>query len=587
MLDRAEAARFSRRYLGKVGRLATDWSRWVELFDVSLRILGTALVAGDKDTANEVVAALLEKAKGLVVGTTRGLRVLWGQVKMPLRNAKSLLRDWVEAQIVDVICSAAPFGPVAFKVPGVAALEVGLQLRRGLVAPAELLKRAGVLAAADLRFVDRESDVAAGTVLAGGPGTQLSSVEGDLASDGEWLRRAEGVRLFLAACRSVGDPTYSSTNAASLVLMFRPPTYVDVMMRWLRAEQPVALITSIVNAVRGTTYSVATMTMGQDVLVAGAPDPSTNTPTSRMHPRFILGNLCTENAWWTQSLTAPNCSEERQERLVRIVNQAVQAAQRAKREGRPAMLVLPELSLPRRWVREVLRHLDQQVSERGLTLSLMAGLEYDVVGPNVYNEVIAYLPRSFRSAAVAFWTKGRPAILEKSELTKLGFAFQSRRGSQRSMVLSCELGNIVPLVCSELLEVDTRARLLGRVDVVIVPAWNKDTTSFEYFLYSAALELHSFIAVANNGVFSDCRARGPYVQTWQREVCRLNARGENEIVVADFPVDKLREYRRDPEAYEASRLEWIAIAKQTAKETGKPPGPCPFPEWKPVPPGMS
>lgn len=29
------------------------------------------------------------------------------------------------------------------------------------------------------------------------------------------------------------------------------------------------------------------------------------------------------------------------------------------------------------------------------------------------------------------------------------------------------------------------------------------------------------MAVANNGIYSDCRIRGPFSEAWQREVCRL------------------------------------------------------------------
>jgi Reverse transcriptase (RNA-dependent DNA polymerase) len=53
MLSYEEASQFSRTYLGKAGRLATDWSQWVDLLDVSLRILGAALLAGDRATADD------------------------------------------------------------------------------------------------------------------------------------------------------------------------------------------------------------------------------------------------------------------------------------------------------------------------------------------------------------------------------------------------------------------------------------------------------------------------------------------------------------------------------------------------------
>lgn len=126
----------------------------------------------------------------------------------------------------------------------------------------------------------------------------------------------------------------------------------------------------------------------------------------------------------------------------------------------------------------------------------------------------------------------------------------------------------MPLICSELLEVDTRARLLGQVDLLLVPSWNTDTTSFEALVQSASLELHSFVAVANNGNYSDCRVRGPYADPWRRDASRLICRGHNETVVTDLPLGQLRRYRNNPTQYEIDRTpSW--------------------PRWKPTPPGMT
>ncbi len=117
------------------------------------------------------------------------------------------------------------------------------------------------------------------------------------------------------------------------------------------------------------------------------------------------------------------------------------------------------------------------------------------------------------------------------------------------------------------------------MDLVLVPAWNPDITSFEYLVHAAALELHSFIAVANNGTFSDCRVRAPYTEAWQRDVCRLIARGENTTVVADLSIDSLREYRANPVEYDRKRKEWEDSASERPEKS-----PCPWPAWKPVPP---
>jgi predicted amidohydrolase len=581
MLSRDDAAKFSRRYLGKAGRLATDWSRWVELIDVSLRILGAALVSGDKETANEVVDSILRRAESLVEGSSRSFKVHWGRTRIPLEQARRMLREWVESQLIEVICSASVFDEEGFALRGFAALEQGVRLQDRLLVPAELLATARLLAVADLRLVDRETDLALGVAVPSRDADAMLLMERALTGDAEWQRRLPGIRLFIEACSRQSDPTYSRMTAVAILLMFKPPSYVDIMFRWLRAEGPLHQLLEVVNAVRGTAYTTASMTHQEGMVIVETPSRFTRVDASGPRPRVILGNLCTEEGWWKASLSAPDVSQERQDRLTRVVNQALDAEYRGRNSGRPTLLVLPELSLPRLWVRELARHLGQ-ISQSGPALSLVAGLEYAVIGKAVYNEVIAFLPRGFAAAAGGIWTKRRVAYHEGQELERAGYQFATRGSGSRFDVMVSEHGKFIPLICSELMEVDTRAELLGRVDLVLVPSWNQDATSFEYFIHSSTLELHSFVAVANNGIFSDCRARGPYADLWQREVCRLIARGENEIVVADLPIDLLREYRSSPAAYERKRREWL----QKAKESGQSAAGCPWPAWKPVPPGM-
>jgi predicted amidohydrolase len=248
-----------------------------------------------------------------------------------------------------------------------------------------------------------------------------------------------------------------------------------------------------------------------------------------------------------------------------VLNQAIDAAGRAKRRGVSTLLVLPELSLPRRWLREVMRH----VSQSEPSLSIVAGLEYDVVGKKAFNEAIAFLPRPYMSAAGWIWTKRRPAHHEAPEISKEKLEFSTRATERRFIVLHSEHGRFLPLICSELLEVDARSELLGRIDLLLVPAWNKDITSFESLVHSTALELHCFVGVANNGNYSDCRVRGPYSDAWKREASRLISRGNDETVVAELPVGLLRMYRSDPVFYEEQR--------KTQRD---------WPAWKPMPPGM-
>lgn len=557
MLNREDARHFSRKYLGRVGRLATDWSRWVDLIDVSLRILGSALMCGDETTANEIIDAILSRAHSLDSENGNSFRVFWGNSDIDEWHARRNLRRWVEARLIEVICGASTFGSTGFTIVGLKAVTDGVILQEQKLGAAGLLEQAKRLAAADLRLADRETDHDIGTMTVRHSEQLIQDIELELASDANLNQSASQVQRFVSASKRIRDDVFGRLSVVEILLMYRPPSYFDILFRWLRAEQPVGDVLSVVNAIRGTRNSSIPMKLESHQLKISPPEAPRISTDELERTRLVLGNLCTEEDWGKKSLTSPCLTIERQNRLARILNQALDSSRLAK--SYPTMLILPELSLPRRWARQVCQHLNRAAPH----LSIVAGLEYDVVKKTktVFNEVLAYVPRPFHSAAAWIWTKRRPAHGEGIDLREGGYKFGVRRKKWRFVVMSSEHGSFIPLICSELLEVDTRARLLGAVDIVLVPAWNRDTTSFEAMVQSASLELHGFVCVANNGVFSDCRIRAPYSEPWRREVCRLIARNQNEVVSADVPIGSLRQFQSNPEGFAPKNL------------------------WKPLPPG--
>lgn len=563
MLPATEARAYSRKYLGKAGRLATDQTRWVELLDVSFRMLGSALLSFDAFTSNEMISAILDRARDLTNSRRNLFPIRWGSTILDRRRAAHALRDWVESRLVEIICGASPFSSDGFLIRKVKSLDEGIRLRLRRISRDALLRRAVLLAAADLRVVDRETDASIGTSRGINANRDFGFIQNELSTDAEFHAVSAKVVEFLSACSEIPDSCYGNMTAIEVLLMFRSPTYASVLLCWVRSNREVSRLADIVNAVRGTKYSASPMEIFEERILVDLPARTNEAPGGVGVTRVVLGNLSTDPSWWADSLEDPNCSIERLGRVARVLNQAAFAARIA--EG-PALLVLPELSIPRRWLLRLCEHLSRTNSR----LALVAGIEYDVVGKDVYNETIGFLPHDYFASSAWIWTKRRPAPHEASELVKLGFRFATRHQGSRFAVIHSAHGAFIPLICSELLEVDTRAQLLKKVDLVLVPAWNQDTSSFESLVHSTSLELHCFVAVANNGLFSDCRIRGPYAEPWQRDACRLISRGENEVVFADLPIDALREYRQDPSGYVPDKN-----------------NPARRPKWKPAPPDDS
>ena len=140
-------------------------------------------------------------------------------------------------------------------------------------------------------------------------------------------------------------------------------------------------------------------------------------------------------------------------RRLRGVNEVLaRATERAReyREGE-SLLILPELSLPRAWFREVATYVTQHGG-----FGLVVGLEYlhDRTSPTVVNQAYAVIPGPYRSTATWPWTKGYPAREEEAELQQRGLSYHSHdaEAQRRRIVIDSAYGRVSVLICSELIE---------------------------------------------------------------------------------------------------------------------------------------
>lgn len=544
-----EARELVRSCLERIGRVLDSEDNWVADFDVSLRLLKLAIGTGDWASAGE-----LRERMDRVWGTVDALRAATTRLYYRGRELKpgkaspwTWLRNYLHARRFEAISSALPIGMDAAQIE--TRIPKGLLVRTKRVGAITLRRRAEQLAAADLRSRDREDDAL--------PNGRAVAVDREwllpeLKGDAELTARLSAIDVFLQYCEELGDRSWLMP-AARLFLCTRPPSYFDIARRWFyRVEKDgfapdvFTRLLEVVNAVRGTEYrdpvgqvidrsTVSIDSFSRSESIFGAPSPR--------NPRIILGNLTVSNEAWVAAATRkghpphniPMLTRARLQGVATVLDKAARVAR-----GRvPAVLVLPELSLPRRWFRAVSNH----VVRLG-RFGLVTGLEYlhDPKHSYVHNQVFAVLPGPFSSVATWPWTKRLPAREEGLQLAKLrpamSFSPPPSSNPPRTVVKS-PLGSLSVLICSELIETRRVADLLGRVDVVLCPAWNTDTSSYDHLIQSAGFQLHSIIAIANNGHYSDCRAWAPRSERWERDLCRLVERGVDDVVHVDIPLSEL------------------------------------------------
>ena len=353
----------------------------------------------------------------------------------------------------------------------------------------------------------------------------------------------------------------------NLFLCTRPPSYFDVARRVLyRTEvgphsKVFVDLLEMVNAIRGTRYTnpVGEVVNKNTVKIIG---PVESDLHALGDPQLILANLVMSKDYFNRAATRvsgsntgdPVLTAKRLRELSEILADATDLAQR----HRPcaSLLVLPELSLPRAWFREVANH----VSKYG-SFGMVVGLEYrhSPRKPFVFNQVYAVIPGPFRSTAIWPWTKEFPASEEARGLSKHKVSFAPKQNDvpRPHTVVISPYGRLSVLICSELIEASKISNLYRRVEVVAVPAWNKDTASYDHLIQSAGLQLNAILAVANNGRYSDCRAWAPLKVRWQRDLCRLIERDRNRVISVKIPLASLRAWRKSAlTGGQSNDLEW-------------------------------
>ncbi|WP_447940664.1 hypothetical protein [Pseudoxanthomonas mexicana] len=597
MVDQKEARALVRNCLERVGRVLDAEANWVDDIDVSLRLMKLSITTGDLESARELTRRM-DREWGTIesLRATTGELYYRGQKIEPRRVAPWIwLRNYLHERRLEAVCACMPINVRRSKTAN--SFPDGILFRQRMVGASMLRRRAERLASADLRSRDREDDGSSSPTLS----TETKWLLRELNSDPTLKAHLESVESFLKRCRELGDRPWLMP-AAHLYLCTRPPSYFDIARRWLYRVEDSGFdgsvfkdMLDIVNGVRGTKYSDpvghaidSSAIYIEDALRndKGAGDLQND------EPRIILGNLVVDDSAWVAAATRvagstigkPLLSKERLLGLAEVLEKA----EKATRKGRQELLVLPELSLPRPWLRSVANH----VVKSG-RFGLVAGLEYYhyLNVPHVANQAVVVMPGPFMSVATWPWTKRLPAREEALQLSRLRkpvtFPSAPTIPPPRT-VIHTDWGSFSVLICSELIEVRRVADLLGRADVVLCPAWNPDTASYDHLIQSAGFQLHAVIAIANNGHYSDCRAWAPRNERWERDLCRLIERDVNDVVHVDIPVASLTAFHegdkqaKDPFKRLRSLLkerQYAQAREELKKIEEKLPG-----LWRPLPP---
>ncbi|TFD88581.1 Reverse transcriptase [Cryobacterium lactosi] len=253
--------------------------------------------------------------------------------------------------------------------------------------------------------------------------------------------------------------------------------------------------------------------------------------------RIALGSWKTTDGSWVASVMRHvDPDQDRYRRLNTLINEAI------SQSGEIDYLILPELAIPANWFMRIA----QKLQAKGI--SLIAGVEYLHYGDGgIRNQVWAALGHDglgFPSMTIYRQDKQRLALHEEQQLHRLaGLTLDPTSIEQPLTVIDHGGFSFAILVCSELTNIDYRAQLRGRIDALFVPEWNRDTTTFEALIESAALDIHAYIVQCNDREYGDSRIRAPYRDAWKRDIVKIKGGVRDYIVTGDIDVGSLRQFQ--------------------------------------------
>jgi len=249
-----------------------------------------------------------------------------------------------------------------------------------------------------------------------------------------------------------------------------------------------------------------------------------------------------DDEWEGGALGIPLLGLERYQRLNTLLDAVV-----AARPRRPDYVLLPELAIPRHWLMRIVGKLV------GRGVSVIGGVEYlhELNNPHLVHNQAAVALRSnypgYPQTLMLLQSKTQAAWREAELLENNGLnVAPAPHGPFDRPIYAHQDFYFGVLICSDLTDIQNRNRFRGKADCLFVPEWNQDIVSFASLVESAALDVHAYVAQANNRRYGDSRLRGPLKANFRRDLIRLKGGRNDYFVIEEICHHELREFQSHP-----------------------------------------
>ena len=210
------------------------------------------------------------------------------------------------------------------------------------------------------------------------------------------------------------------------------------------------------------------------------------------------------------------------------------------KEENADILVFPEYYFPLPWL------LDISMFALKNQITIITGLQYITVGGQAYNIVCNFVPsvtgKGFVNGFMLFREKNFYAPDEIIELSKFNhtckdhdvpFYYRLNNGKYKYSTI----------LCYEFTDINSRAAMKSKIELLFVPQLNKDTNYFSAIVESTARDLHCFVVQANTSAYGDSRITAPY-KTEVKNILQIKGGDTDVVMIATLNVDELISKRK-------------------------------------------